>query len=176
MGSQLSRQSCQRLKSAWGTGGLWELPGPSPHCDHIWVLQQVFYTQPLLHPSEDRLLPVSTTLPIRLSSRACWAPDEAARLMVIHRDDSGVHLAITTFELKATKSRDRVSILGKVPCWPQPSFGTSGQAAHGSSRTVSFPFQGKRGRGAWTLCCVFHVLGGGMLSTCWSPCGAGLQK
>lgn len=74
----------------------------------------MFYTWPLLHPSEDRL-PVSTTLPIRLSSRACWAPDEAARLMVIHRDDGGVHLVITTFELKATKSRDRVSILGKVP-------------------------------------------------------------
>lgn len=83
------------------------------HSDYIWVFQQVFYTQPLLHPSEDRL--VSTTLPIRQSSRACWAPDEAAKLMVIHRDDSGVHLVITTFELKANKSRDRVSILGKVP-------------------------------------------------------------
>ena len=35
--------------------------------------------------------------------------------MVIHRDDGGVHLVITTFELKATKSRDRLSILGKVP-------------------------------------------------------------
>ena len=70
----------------------------------------MFYTQPLLHPSEDRL-PVSTTLPIRLSSRACWAPDEAARLMVIHRDDGGVHLVITTFELKATKSRLRRKFL-----------------------------------------------------------------
>lgn len=74
----------------------------------------MFYTQSLVHPSEDRL-PVSTTLPIRVSSRACWAPDEAAKLMVIHRDDSGMRLVITTFELKANKSRDRVSILGKIP-------------------------------------------------------------
>lgn len=95
----------------------------SPDTQWVFVSAQgsdlgpkVFYTQPLLHPSEDRL-PVSTTLPIRLSSRACWAPDEAARLMVIHRDDGGVHLVITTFELKATKSRDRLSILaaGQLP-------------------------------------------------------------
>ncbi|XP_028619013.1 F-box/WD repeat-containing protein 12-like isoform X3 [Grammomys surdaster] len=90
----------------------------SPDTQWVFVFAQgsdlgpkVFYTQPLLHPSEDRL-PVSTTLPIRLSSRACWAPDESARLMVIHRDDSDMHLVITTFELKANKSRDRVNILG----------------------------------------------------------------
>uniref|UniRef100_A0A8D2GMP7 Uncharacterized protein n=1 Tax=Urocitellus parryii TaxID=9999 RepID=A0A8D2GMP7_UROPR len=46
------------------------------------VFPQVFYTQSLLHPSEDEL-PVSTTLTVRLSSKACWAPDEAARLIVI---------------------------------------------------------------------------------------------
>ncbi|XP_031214508.1 F-box/WD repeat-containing protein 12-like isoform X2 [Mastomys coucha] len=99
----------------------------SPDTQWVFVSAQgsdigpkVFYTQPLLHPSEDRL-PVSTTLPIRLSSRACWAPDEAARLMVIHRDDSGVHLVITTFELKATKSRDRVSLLAQqLASFPLP--------------------------------------------------------
>lgn len=91
----------------------------SPDTQWVFVSAQgsdlgpkVFYTQPLLHLSEDRL-PVSTTLPIRRGSRACWAPDEAARLMVIHRDDGGVRLVITTFELKATKSRDRVSILAQ---------------------------------------------------------------
>lgn len=45
--------------------------------------------------------------------------------MVLHSDD--VHLVITTFELKANKSRDRVSILGKVPVLAKPSVGTSGQ-------------------------------------------------
>lgn len=97
--------------------------------DKQWVLvsaqdsdlgPKVFHTQPLLHPSEDRL-PASTTLPVRLSSKACWAPDEAARLMVTHRDDSGVHLVITTFELKANKSRDRVSILAQqLASFPLP--------------------------------------------------------
>ncbi|XP_032740320.1 F-box/WD repeat-containing protein 12-like [Rattus rattus] len=97
--------------------------------DKQWVLvsaqdsdlgPKAFYTQPLLHPSEDRL-PASATLPIRLSSRACWAPEEAARLMVTHRDDSGVHLVITTFELKANKSRDRVSILAQqLASFPLP--------------------------------------------------------
>nr|XP_042134403.1 F-box/WD repeat-containing protein 12-like isoform X2 [Peromyscus maniculatus bairdii] len=70
----------------------------------------VFYTQSLLYPSEDGL-PVSTSLPVRLSSRACWAPEEAARLMVMHRDVRGTHLVITTFDLKARKSRDRVNTL-----------------------------------------------------------------
>ncbi|KAM4803052.1 F-box/WD repeat-containing protein 12-like isoform X3 [Urocitellus parryii] len=72
---------------------------------------KVFYTQSLLHPSEDELL-VSTTLTVRLSSKACWAPDEAARLIVMHRNGSVRQLVVTTFELKAMKSRDRVSILG----------------------------------------------------------------
>ncbi|XP_055451129.1 F-box/WD repeat-containing protein 12-like isoform X2 [Psammomys obesus] len=81
---------------------------------------KLFYTQPLLLPSEDGL-PVSTTVPVRLSSRACWAPDEAARLMVLHRDDGGMHLAITTFELKTSKSRGRVSILAQqLASFPLP--------------------------------------------------------
>ncbi|KAG3293616.1 F-box/WD repeat-containing protein 12-like, transcript variant X4 [Ictidomys tridecemlineatus] len=73
---------------------------------------KVFYTQSLLHPSEDEL-PVSTTLTVRLSSKACWAPDEAARLIVMHRNGSVRQLVVTTFELKAMKSRDRVSILAQ---------------------------------------------------------------
>lgn len=41
--------------------------------------------------------------------------------MVTHRDDSGVHLVITTFELKANKSRDRVSILAQqLASFPLP--------------------------------------------------------
>ncbi|XP_029418229.1 F-box/WD repeat-containing protein 12-like isoform X2 [Nannospalax galili] len=72
---------------------------------------KVFHTQSLPHQSEDKS-PVSTTFPIRQSSRACWAPDEAARLMVMHRDDRGTQLVVTTFELKTKKSRDRVNILG----------------------------------------------------------------
>ncbi|XP_052584910.1 F-box/WD repeat-containing protein 12-like isoform X2 [Peromyscus californicus insignis] len=89
----------------------------SPDQQWVFVFAQgsdlgpkVFYTQSLLYPSEDGL-PVSTSLPVRLSSRACWAPEEAARLMVMHRDVRGMHLVITTFDLKASKSRDRVSIL-----------------------------------------------------------------
>ncbi|XP_027811200.2 F-box/WD repeat-containing protein 12-like isoform X1 [Marmota flaviventris] len=73
---------------------------------------KVFYTQSLLHPSEDEL-PVSTILTVRLSSKACWAPDEAARLIVMHRNGSVRQLVVTTFELKAMKSRDRVSILAQ---------------------------------------------------------------
>ncbi|KAL6075340.1 hypothetical protein STEG23_005290 [Scotinomys teguina] len=89
----------------------------SPDQQWVFVFAQgsdlgpkVFYTQSLLYPSEDGL-PVSTSLPVRLSSRACWAPEEAARLMVMHRDVRGKHLVITTFNLKASKSRDRVSIV-----------------------------------------------------------------
>ncbi|XP_047382526.1 F-box/WD repeat-containing protein 12-like isoform X1 [Sciurus carolinensis] len=71
---------------------------------------KVIHTQSLLHPSEDELT-TSTTLTVQLSSKACWVPDEAARLIIIHRNDSGRQLVVTTFELKATKSRDRVNIL-----------------------------------------------------------------
>lgn len=78
------------------------------------AVPQVFYTQSLLCRSEDET-PASTTLPIWLMSRACWTPDEAARLMVMHRNDSGLQLVITTYELGSRKSRDRVEILGKDP-------------------------------------------------------------
>ncbi|XP_008589732.1 PREDICTED: F-box/WD repeat-containing protein 12-like [Galeopterus variegatus] len=71
---------------------------------------KVFYTHSLLHPLEDEP-PVSTTLPVWLSSRACWAPDEVARLIVMHRNDNGMQLIVTTYELGAKKSRDRVNIL-----------------------------------------------------------------
>lgn len=78
------------------------------------AVSQVFYTQSLLCRSEDET-PASTTLPIWLTSRACWAPDKAARLMVMHRNDNGMQLVITTYELGTRKSRDRVEILGKDP-------------------------------------------------------------
>ncbi|XP_049751527.1 cyclin-dependent kinase 20 isoform X3 [Elephas maximus indicus] len=73
---------------------------------------KVFYTHSLIHPSEDEP-PVSTTLPIWLSSRACWAPDEAARLMVMHRNDNGMQLVVTTYELGAKKFRDQVNIVAQ---------------------------------------------------------------
>nr|XP_045001966.1 F-box/WD repeat-containing protein 12-like [Jaculus jaculus] len=73
---------------------------------------KVYYTRSLLYPSEDKP-PIFTTLPIRLSCRACWAPAEAARLMVMHRSDFSTQLAVTTFELKAEKSRDRVNLLAQ---------------------------------------------------------------
>jgi F-box/WD-40 domain protein 12/13/14/15/16/17/19 len=64
--------------------------------DQLWVFAsaqdsdlgpKVFYTQSLLEPLEDEP-PICTTLLVRLSSRACWASDEAARLIVMHRNDN----------------------------------------------------------------------------------------
>lgn len=85
----------------------------------------MFHTHSLLCPSED-VPPVSTTLPIWLTSRACWAPDEAARLVVMHRNDNGMQLVVTTYELRAKKSRDGVDILGKDPVLDR----TRGSACH----------------------------------------------
>lgn len=80
----------------------------------VWLVSQVLSTHTLLHPSEDEP-PVCSTLPIRHSSRACWAPEEAARLTVMHKNDNSMQLVVTTYELGAQKSRDRMDILGKVP-------------------------------------------------------------
>ncbi|KAM5227773.1 F-box/WD repeat-containing protein 12 [Ctenodactylus gundi] len=71
---------------------------------------KVFCTQSLLCPSEDKS-PVCTTLHVRLSFRVCWAPDEAARVIVMHRSDDHMQLVVTTFELRTNKSRDGVDIL-----------------------------------------------------------------
>ena len=71
------------------------------------VSPQVFHTHSLLCPSEDEPS-ASTTLPIWQTSRACWAPDKAAQLMVMHRNDNGMQLVVTTYELGAKKSRDQV--------------------------------------------------------------------
>lgn len=68
---------------------------------------KVFYTQSLLCVVEDEP-PVSTTLPVLLTSRACWAPDETARLMVMHRNSDNMRLAITTYELGTKQSRKGV--------------------------------------------------------------------
>nr|XP_020755305.1 cyclin-dependent kinase 20 isoform X2 [Odocoileus virginianus texanus] len=73
---------------------------------------EVFYIQSLLCQSEEET-PTSASLPIWLTSRACWAPDEAARLMVMHRNDNGMQLVITTYELGTKKSRDRADILAQ---------------------------------------------------------------
>uniref|UniRef100_A0A671F663 Protein kinase domain-containing protein n=1 Tax=Rhinolophus ferrumequinum TaxID=59479 RepID=A0A671F663_RHIFE len=89
----------------------------SPDRQWVFALTQnsdlgpkVFHTRSLLYPSDD-VPPVSTTLPVRLTSRACWAPDEAARLVVMHTNDNGIQLVVTTCELRTKKSRDGVDML-----------------------------------------------------------------
>ena len=81
---------------------------------HMKVFPQVFHTRSLLCLVEGEP-PVSTTLPIWLTSRACWAPDETARLMVTHRNDNGMQLVITTYELRTKQSREGVDVVGKDP-------------------------------------------------------------
>ncbi|KAM8964596.1 F-box/WD repeat-containing protein 12-like isoform 3-T3 [Lycaon pictus] len=68
---------------------------------------KVFYTQSLLCVLEDEP-PVSSTLPVLLTSRACWAPDKTARLMVMHRNSDNMRLAITTYELGTKQSQKGV--------------------------------------------------------------------
>ncbi|XP_013973482.1 cyclin-dependent kinase 20 isoform X5 [Canis lupus baileyi] len=68
---------------------------------------KVFYTQSLRCVVEDEP-PVSSTLPVLLTSRACWAPDETARLMVMHRNSDNMRLAITTYELGTKQSQKGV--------------------------------------------------------------------
>ncbi|XP_053061350.1 cyclin-dependent kinase 20 isoform X2 [Acinonyx jubatus] len=89
----------------------------SPDCQWVFASTQnsdlgpkVFHTRSLLCLVEDEP-PVSTTLPIWLTSRACWAPDETARLMVTHRNDNGMQLVITTYELRTKQSREGVDIV-----------------------------------------------------------------
>ncbi|KAB1255947.1 F-box/WD repeat-containing protein 12 [Camelus dromedarius] len=91
--------------------GLASHVGPSPTAqEEEDTFLQVFHTLSLLCPSEDEP-PVYTTLPVELTSRACWAPAEAARLTVMHRNDNGMQLVVTTYELEAKKTRNRVDIL-----------------------------------------------------------------
>ncbi|XP_057161647.1 cyclin-dependent kinase 20 isoform X5 [Ursus arctos] len=80
-------------------------------CDHPeGPFLLVFYTRSLLCLLEDDP-PVSTTLPVRLTSRACWAPDETARLMVMHRNSNSTRLAVTTCELGARQPREGVDVV-----------------------------------------------------------------
>ncbi|XP_008071190.1 F-box/WD repeat-containing protein 12-like isoform X2 [Carlito syrichta] len=89
--------------------------------DHQWVFvsaqnsdlgPKVFYTHSLLFPLEDEP-PASTALPTGPSSGVCWAPDETARLMVMHKTDTGSQLAVTTYDLRAKKSGNRVNVLAQ---------------------------------------------------------------
>ncbi|XP_042542884.1 F-box/WD repeat-containing protein 12-like isoform X2 [Dipodomys spectabilis] len=88
--------------------------------DRQWVIvfpkdlelgPQVFDVQSLLDPLEEEP-PVCTILPVSLTFKACWAPVEAARLIVMHRKNCDcTQMMVTTFELKADKSRGRVNTL-----------------------------------------------------------------
>ncbi|XP_076995710.1 F-box/WD repeat-containing protein 12-like isoform X2 [Tamandua tetradactyla] len=89
----------------------------SPDKEWVFVSTQnpdlrpkVFYIHSLIHPSEDEL-PLCTALPIWLTCTACWVPDEAARLVVMHRSETGMQLVITTYDLGAKKARNKVNIL-----------------------------------------------------------------
>ncbi|XP_044122008.1 F-box/WD repeat-containing protein 12-like isoform X1 [Neovison vison] len=89
----------------------------SPDCQWVFASTQdsdlgpkVFCTRSLLAPVEEEP-PVSTTLPIWRISRACWAPDETARLMVMHRNHDSGQLAITTYELEAKQSQEGVDVV-----------------------------------------------------------------
>lgn len=93
--------------------GGWEKPPRPPGRDGAGA-PQVFHTRSLLCPSEDEP-PVSAALPVWLTSSACWAPSEAARLVVMHRDNTGLQLVITTYELRTQASRDGVDVVGKGP-------------------------------------------------------------
>ncbi|KAM4878042.1 F-box/WD repeat-containing protein 12-like [Thomomys bottae] len=87
---------------------------------HLDLGPQVFYIQSLLDPLEDEP-PVSTMLPVSLASRACWAPVEAARLIVMHRNNDCTQMIVTTFELKAEKSKDRVTtVVQQMFSFPLP--------------------------------------------------------
>ena len=90
------------------------LLGGGQHRDHVAMFPQVFYTQSLRCVVEDEP-PVSSTLPVLLTSRACWAPDETARLMVMHRNSDNMRLAITTYELGTKQSQKGVDAVGKGP-------------------------------------------------------------
>ncbi|XP_069889461.1 F-box/WD repeat-containing protein 12-like isoform X3 [Dipodomys merriami] len=74
------------------------------------MVSKVFDVQSLLDPLEEEP-PVCTILPVSLTSKACWAPVEAARLIVMHRNCDCTQMMVTTFELKADKSRGRVNTL-----------------------------------------------------------------
>ncbi|XP_045878309.1 F-box/WD repeat-containing protein 12-like [Meles meles] len=89
----------------------------SPDCQWVFASTQdsdlgpkVFCTRSLLALGEEEP-PVSTTLPIWQTSRACWAPDETARLMVLHRNHDSGQLAITTYELEAKQSQEGVDVV-----------------------------------------------------------------
>ena len=94
--------------------GLWPSWVLLSGMDRMAVFPQVYYTRSLLCLLEDDP-PVSTTLPIWLTSRACWAPDETARLMVMHRNSNSTQLAITTYELGARQPQEGVDVVGKGP-------------------------------------------------------------
>ncbi|XP_054980377.1 F-box/WD repeat-containing protein 12-like [Sorex araneus] len=108
-------------------------PGSAPSLlcspDGQWLLAltersglgaKVIHTRSLLLRQEEEA-PVSALLPVQLPSKARWAPLEAARLIVLHRSDSGEHGVVTTFELGTKRCKDSVGILAQeVASFPLP--------------------------------------------------------
>ncbi|XP_058528573.1 F-box/WD repeat-containing protein 12-like isoform X1 [Ochotona princeps] len=89
----------------------------SPDCQWVFASTQnsdldpkVFHTASLLYPLDDET-PVFTTFSSCVRPQACWAPAEAARLIVMHPDGNSMQLVITTYELRAKKCKKKVDIV-----------------------------------------------------------------
>lgn len=92
----------------------------------------MFHTASLVYPLDDEP-PVLTTFSSCLRPQACWAPAEAARLIVMHPDGNSMQLVISTYELRAKKSKQEVEIVGKGPCaGPSRPAGVSPPLQHDS--------------------------------------------
>ncbi|XP_055983987.1 F-box/WD repeat-containing protein 12-like [Sorex fumeus] len=95
---------------------------------------KVIHTRSLLLRQEEEP-PVFQLLPVRLTSKACWVPLEAARLIVLHRSDNSEQLVVTTFELGTKKCKDSVGILvQEIASFPLPDTAVAPHLlkAHGS--------------------------------------------
>ncbi|XP_040819547.1 F-box/WD repeat-containing protein 12-like [Ochotona curzoniae] len=89
----------------------------SPDCQWVFASSQnsdlepkVFHTASLVYPLDDEP-PVLTTFSSCLRPQACWAPAEAARLIVMHPDGNSMQLVVSTYELRAKKSKQEVEIV-----------------------------------------------------------------
>ncbi|XP_058157430.1 cyclin-dependent kinase 20 isoform X2 [Dasypus novemcinctus] len=81
---------------------------------------KVFPVHSLAHPPEEEP-PLCASLPIWLTSRACWAPAEAARLLVLHRNETGTQLLLTTYDAGAKNSGAGVKVqVQQIASFPLP--------------------------------------------------------
>uniref|UniRef100_A0A8D0G1R6 Uncharacterized protein n=1 Tax=Sphenodon punctatus TaxID=8508 RepID=A0A8D0G1R6_SPHPU len=75
------------------------------------VSSKVFYAECLIDSTDEP--PISNSLPISKCTAACWLPNQAARIAIMHEEHAAFQMNITVFDIALKKTKYKLEILAQ---------------------------------------------------------------